>query len=71
VWQAGQQIESGTSRATDSNMTDAPDFIERRHDKRYAITNGIVLPRSTTVSTGAIVNISKGGIAVRPSSSEE
>jgi hypothetical protein len=53
-------------------MIDAPDFIERRHDKRYAITNGIVaLPRSTTVAIGTIVNISKGGIAVRYTSSAE
>ena len=53
-------------------MIDTPDFIERRHDKRYAIVNGIVaLPRITTVAIGPIINISKGGVAIRYTSSEE
>jgi hypothetical protein len=53
-------------------MIDAKDFIERRHDKRFAVQNGVVaLPRSSTVAIGTIVDISRGGISIRYTPTEE
>ncbi len=53
-------------------MIDAKNFIERRHDKRFAVQNGIVaLPISSSVAIGMIVDISRGGISIRYTPTEE
>ncbi len=53
-------------------MIDATDFIERRLDKRFAVRNGIVaFPRSSTVAIGTIIDISRGGISIRYTPTEE
>ena len=53
-------------------MIDATDFIERRHDKRFAVQNGIVaLPCTSTVAIGTIVDISRGGICIRYTPTEK
>jgi len=53
-------------------MIDATDFIEKRHDKRFAVQNGIVaLPGASTVDIGTIVDISQGGISIRYTPTEE
>ena len=67
-----QQIAIDACGVTGFIMIDASDFIERRHDKRYTIPNGIVaLPRSSSMAIGTIINISKGGISICYTSSEE
>ena len=53
-------------------MIDATEFTERRQDKRYAVQNGIVsLPRSSTVAIGTIVDISRDGICLHYTPTEE
>jgi hypothetical protein len=53
-------------------MIDETDFIERRKDKRFAVQNGIVaLPRSSSVAIGTIIDISRGGVSIRYTPTEE
>jgi hypothetical protein len=53
-------------------MIDATDFIEKRRDKRFAMQNGIVaLPGASAVEIGTIVDISRGGISIRYTPTDE
>jgi len=53
-------------------MADKKESTERRKNKRFHVNNGIAaLPISSSVIIGTIVDISKGGLAVRYASEDE